>query len=121
MSPVLENPPTNLGDATDTGAIPGLGRCPGEGNGYLSSILAWKIPRTEEPGDYSPWGCKELDTAEHTHSHTHTHSRARREAGLKAGQLLGPTLGFAFPARSLAGVTFGKLLLRLSEPLLSLQ
>ena len=27
-----------------------------------SSILAWKIPWTEEPGGlYSPWGCKELD------------------------------------------------------------
>ena len=25
-----------------------------------SSILAWKIPWTEEPG-YSPWGCTELD------------------------------------------------------------
>ena len=21
---------------------------------------------------YSPWGCKELDTIEHTHTHTHT-------------------------------------------------
>ena len=31
-----------------------------------SSILAWQIPRTEEPGRlYSPWGCKELDTTEH--------------------------------------------------------
>ena len=29
-----------------------------------SSILAWEIPRTEEPGCYSPWGCKELDTTE---------------------------------------------------------
>ena len=29
-----------------------------------SSILAWKIPRTEEPGSYSPWGHKELDTTE---------------------------------------------------------
>ena len=38
----------------------------------LSSILAWKIPRTEEPGGYSPWGRKELDTTEHIHSHTHT-------------------------------------------------
>ena len=28
-----------------------------------SSILAWEIPRTEEPGGlYSPWGCKESDT-----------------------------------------------------------
>ena len=30
----------------DLGLIPGLGRCPGEGNGYHSSILAWKIPWT---------------------------------------------------------------------------
>ena len=27
-----------------------------------SSILAWKILWREEPGGYSPWGCKELDT-----------------------------------------------------------
>ena len=30
-----------------------------------SSILAWKIPWTEEPGNYGPRGCKELDTTEH--------------------------------------------------------
>ena len=29
-----------------------------------SSILAWRIPWTEDLGDYSPWGCKELDTTE---------------------------------------------------------
>ena len=30
-----------------------------------SSILAWKIPWTEEPGGlYSPWGHKESDTTE---------------------------------------------------------
>ena len=29
------------------------------------SILAWRIPWTEEPGRlYSPWGGKELDTIE---------------------------------------------------------
>ena len=34
-----------------------------------SSILSWKIPRTEEPGGlYSPWGCQESDTTEHTHT-----------------------------------------------------
>ena len=35
-----------------------------------SSILAWKIPWTEEPGrlqGYSPWGRKELDTTERLH------------------------------------------------------
>ena len=29
-----------------------------------TSILAWKIPWTEEPGG---WGCKELDVTECTH------------------------------------------------------
>ena len=43
-----------------------------------SSILAWKIPWTEEPGGvlvgYSPWDHKELDMTEH-HTHTHTHTQ----------------------------------------------
>ena len=29
-----------------------------------SSILAWRIPWTEKPGGYSPWGCKKSDTTE---------------------------------------------------------
>ena len=29
-----------------------------------SSTLAWRIPWTEEPGGYSPWGRKELDMTE---------------------------------------------------------
>ena len=33
----------------------------------LSSILAWKIPWTEEPG--SPWDCKDADTTESTCTH----------------------------------------------------
>ena len=38
---------------------------PEEGMATHSSILAWEIPWTEEPGGlYSPWGCKELDTTE---------------------------------------------------------
>ena len=37
----------------------------------LSSILACEIPWTEEPGSYSPWGHKELDSTEHIHT---THS-----------------------------------------------
>ena len=40
-----------------------------------SSILAWKIPWTEEPDRlYSPWGRKESDMTEQLkHTHTHTH------------------------------------------------
>ena len=31
-----------------------------------SSILAWRILRTEEPGRCSPWDCKESSMTEHT-------------------------------------------------------
>ena len=26
-----------------------------------SSVLAWEIPWTEEPGGYNPWGRKRID------------------------------------------------------------
>ena len=51
-----------------------------------SSILAWKIPWTEESGGLQSMGPKELDTTEHLtkyiyiyihtyiHTHTHTHT-----------------------------------------------
>ena len=35
--------------AGDLGSTPGLGRTPGEGNGYPLQYLAWKIPCTVEP------------------------------------------------------------------------
>ena len=47
---VVKNPPANAGDAEDVGSIPGKGRSPREGMATHSSILAWKIPWTEEPG-----------------------------------------------------------------------
>ena len=36
----------SAGNMGDLGLIPGLGRSPGERNGYPSSILAWRIPWT---------------------------------------------------------------------------
>ena len=42
---VVKNPPANAGDA---GLIPGFGRSPELV--IHSSILAWEIPQTEEPG-----------------------------------------------------------------------
>ena len=33
-----------------------------------SSILAWKIPWTEEPEGYSPWGREDSDMTAHTHT-----------------------------------------------------
>ena len=37
-----------------------------------SSILAWRIPCTEEPVGYSPWGCEELDMTEQMSTSTTT-------------------------------------------------
>ena len=38
----------------DASSIPGSESSPEEGMAVHSSILAWRIPRTEEPGRYSP-------------------------------------------------------------------
>ena len=35
-----------------------------------SSILAWRIPWTEEPGGYGPWVCKKSDMTEQLSTHT---------------------------------------------------
>ena len=58
--------------AGDLGSIPGLGRSPGEGNATHSSILAWKIPSTEEPGRLQSMGSKRvrLDWVTNTSSMT---------------------------------------------------
>ena len=60
-SRVVKNPLASAGD-TDVGFIPGSGRSPGTGHGNRSSILAWKIPRTEEPG-----GSQRVGQTEHAH------------------------------------------------------
>ena len=44
----------------DPGSIPGSGRSSGEGNGTHSSILAWKIPWTEEPGRLQSMGSQRV-------------------------------------------------------------
>ena len=47
---MVKNLPARAGNIRDMGLIPGLGRIPGGGYGNLLSILAWRIPWTEEPG-----------------------------------------------------------------------
>ena len=72
VAPVVKNPPANAGDAGDTSSIPGLGRSLEKEMATHSSILAWRILWTEEPGwAYNPWAPKELDT-------TLTYARARQ-------------------------------------------
>ena len=46
----------NSGDIGDTSSIPGSGRHPGGRNGDHSSVLAWKIPWTEEPDGLQSMG-----------------------------------------------------------------
>ena len=49
-------------NAGDLGSIPGLGRSLEKGMATHSSVLAWRITKTEEPEGLSSWGCKESDT-----------------------------------------------------------
>ena len=43
-------------NAGDLGLIPGLGRSPGEGNGYPLQFLAREVPWTEKPGELQSMG-----------------------------------------------------------------
>ena len=60
---MVNNPPTNAGDG---GLVPESGRAPGEGKEMAahSSILAWRIPRTEEPGGLQSIVLQESDTTQ---------------------------------------------------------
>ena len=47
---MVKNPPANAGDIRGVGLIAGSGRSPAGGHATHSSVLAWRIPWTEEPG-----------------------------------------------------------------------
>ena len=57
---MVKNLPANTGDIRDAGLVPGLGRSPirrdWQGMATCSSILAWEIPWTEEPGGLQSMG-----------------------------------------------------------------
>ena len=54
---VVKTPPANAGD---TGSIPGWGRSSEKEMVTSSSILAWEIPWTEEPGGLLPTGLQRV-------------------------------------------------------------
>ena len=58
------NPPANAGDVD---LIPGSGRSPREMVTH-SSLLAWRIPWTEEPGRLQSMRSEESDTTEQLNS-----------------------------------------------------
>ena len=57
---VIKNPPANAGDLRDLGSIPGLGRCPGGGDGNPFLFLAWRIPWMAEPGGFQSTGSRRV-------------------------------------------------------------
>ena len=58
MDQIVKNPPTM--QETWVQSL-GWEDTPGKGMATHSSILAWRIPRTEELVGYSTWGLSELD------------------------------------------------------------
>ena len=61
MTPLVKNPP-----AMQETWVHSLGQKDLEkGMATHPTILAWRIPWTEELGGYSPWSHKESDTTEH--------------------------------------------------------
>ena len=53
---MVKNSPANAGLTSNESSIAGSGRSSQEGNATDSTILAWKIPRTEEPGRLQSMG-----------------------------------------------------------------
>ena len=56
---MVKNPPNNAGDIGDT-LIPGSGRSLEKEMATHFSILAWRIPRTEEPGGLQSMGSQRV-------------------------------------------------------------
>ena len=62
---MVKNPPAKAGGAGDADLILGSGRSPEKEMATESSILAWEIPWTEEPGRlYIVHGIAESDMTE---------------------------------------------------------
>ena len=57
---MVKNQAANAGDIRDMGLIPGLGRSPEKGMAIHYSLLAWRIPWTEEPGGLHSMGSQRV-------------------------------------------------------------
>ena len=74
---MVKNPPANAGDARDTGQEDPLEK----EMATHSSIPAWEILWTEEPGGLQSMGSQRVGhnlatkQQNNTHTHTHTHTR----------------------------------------------
>ena len=59
-APVVKNPPSNAGDIRDVDLTLGREDPLEEGMATHTSILAWRIPWTEEPGGLQPIGSQRV-------------------------------------------------------------
>ena len=66
--------PASAARHKDLGSIPGSGRSPGGGHGNPASILAWRIPWTEEPGGLQSTGSQRVghDSSDLAHAQVET-------------------------------------------------
>ena len=67
---MVKNSPINAGDMRDLGSIPGEDPL-GEGIATHSSILAWRIPWTEEPSGPRSQGHKSQTRLRRVSTHAH--------------------------------------------------
>ena len=86
---MVKNPPANAGDVS---LIPGSGRSPGEEMATHSSILAWRIPGTEEPGRLQSMGTQSRTCLKRQSSHACINKSLRdwkdlKERGHNKGEL----------------------------------
>ena len=78
---MVKNTPANAGDI---GSIPGLGRSPGGGQDDHSSILAWRITWTEEPG-----GLQSMESQRVWHNLATEHAKKRYQRACSLSLSLG--------------------------------
>ena len=57
---MVKNPPASDGDSRECGLDPWLGRLLGEEMATPASILAWRIPQTEESGGLQSMGSQRV-------------------------------------------------------------
>ena len=67
--PVASHGKESASKAEDPGSIPGSGRSPEKGMATHSSILAWEIPWTEEPGGLQSLGSERVGHNSATKTH----------------------------------------------------
>ena len=67
---MVKNPPANAGDVTDAGSILGQEDPLEEEMATHSSIHAWRISRTEEPGGLQTMDSQKNQTRLSAHIHT---------------------------------------------------